>query len=1037
MALAINTNIASLNAQRNLGKTQGALTKSLERLSSGLRINSAKDDAAGFAIANRMTAQIRGLNQAARNANDGISLAQTAEGALQETTNILQRIRELSIQSANDSNSATDRKALQSETNQLIAELDRIAESTTFNSTKLLDGSFTSKAFHVGADAGQTISVSVAGATTEILGTNRVETNNTVGIAAAESARQTITDGVGLGTVQTDTDVGTAVAKAINTQTITVTAPEGTGIGDEDGLQTVSLTAGTDSAKSIADKLNALDGVVAYVSANSAEIDITEVLANAGNDAHAGDVVSFNLVAGEQTQSFSFSVDSVDLTTQTNFDTALDAAVLAINTANSNSDLTVTAVTGNNNALAVTSASGENIGIENFDVDDNATGTFGGTYTGWGADDTVAFDITFDGTVLNLTGMGGGGTPTTTLIANSIASELVNKGATDQGNGVYTIAGTTETLTITRVSDAFDIATTGEEDFVISNWAETDGDTNANSAILAVTSGTGTTGDASIQGGSVLTATLTPTIVETDTITFTGATVTETGGAGDEGAVITGTVTVSLESDMSIQSSVDGATTDAGGLFNVAANTNTTVGSSIITLGGAGGFANIASTGTISFDVDGTTVSYAVAGTDNTDVEYATGLKAALDAAGLDSSTYSVSGNGASVSILKLDGSAIAITNFADTAGDDATLAVSTGTGTGTLDPTNTLLDAGDSTKTSTTSVLLGSEGVSQGNNVTEQTLTIVGDDTVTVEIEENSTAKNIAAAINEESGVTGVTATAVTTATLSNLSANGTVSFNLYGKNTSELRISATVTTSDLNSLVGAINDNTGQTGITAELATSGTSIVLTSSTGEDIKIENFEHSSAITTNRTDTSTTNVLQSVRVTGGQSGSTYVTLTDGGNVSDSNDTDSTVIGGTVTLISAQTSFNVQSDIAATAGGLFTGVADQAQASEKTSVSQVDISTQAGANDAIEIIDGALSRVDVIRGDLGAMQNRFESTIANLQNVSENLSAARSRVMDADFAVETAALTKAQILQQAGIAMLAQANQLPQSVLSLLQ
>ena len=133
MALTINTNVASLNAQRNLGASQSNLNKSMQRLSSGLRINSAKDDAAGLAISDRMTAQIRGLNQAARNANDGISLAQTAEGALQESTNILQRMRELAVQSANDTNSASDRSSLNDEVGQLKAELDRIAQTTEFN----------------------------------------------------------------------------------------------------------------------------------------------------------------------------------------------------------------------------------------------------------------------------------------------------------------------------------------------------------------------------------------------------------------------------------------------------------------------------------------------------------------------------------------------------------------------------------------------------------------------------------------------------------------------------------------------------------------------------------------------------------------------------------------------------------------------------------------------------------------------------------------------------------------------------------------
>jgi len=170
MALTINTNVAALNAQRNLARSQGDLATSMERLSSGLRINSAKDDAAGLAISDRMTSQIRGLNQAARNANDGISLAQTAEGAMQESTNILQRIRELSVQAANATNSAADRSALQAEVNQLKTEMNRIAQSTTFNGLKILDGTFVAQQFQVGPNANETIGVSIKSMAADDLG---------------------------------------------------------------------------------------------------------------------------------------------------------------------------------------------------------------------------------------------------------------------------------------------------------------------------------------------------------------------------------------------------------------------------------------------------------------------------------------------------------------------------------------------------------------------------------------------------------------------------------------------------------------------------------------------------------------------------------------------------------------------------------------------------------------------------------------------------------------------------------------------------
>jgi flagellin len=178
MGLFINTNQSALNAQRQLNNTTSSLGRSFERLSSGLRINGAKDDAAGLSITTRFSAQIRGLNQAVRNSNDGISLAQTAEGALSETTNILQRIRELAVQSANDTNNGSDRSSLQAEVAQLKDELDRIAETTNFNGNKVLDGTFLSKDLQVGANVGETLTVNVRGAATTDLARQARYTGN-------------------------------------------------------------------------------------------------------------------------------------------------------------------------------------------------------------------------------------------------------------------------------------------------------------------------------------------------------------------------------------------------------------------------------------------------------------------------------------------------------------------------------------------------------------------------------------------------------------------------------------------------------------------------------------------------------------------------------------------------------------------------------------------------------------------------------------------------------------------------------------------
>jgi flagellin len=231
MAQVINSNIASLNAQRNLNANQSALSTSLERLSSGLRINSAKDDAAGLAISERFTSQIRGMNQAARNANDGISLAQTAEGALSVVSNNLQRIRELSVQSANATNSSTDRAALQAEVAQLKSEIDRVATTTQFNGVNLLDGTFTQQQFQVGANANQTITLSsLASAKTNDLGTSYLATSTGSAVSnAAFVAGDISINGISVGASVAGTGNGQAADSAW-AKAIAINATSGTGV---------------------------------------------------------------------------------------------------------------------------------------------------------------------------------------------------------------------------------------------------------------------------------------------------------------------------------------------------------------------------------------------------------------------------------------------------------------------------------------------------------------------------------------------------------------------------------------------------------------------------------------------------------------------------------------------------------------------------------------------------------------------------------------------------------------------------------------
>ncbi|MCA9538354.1 MAG: flagellin [Myxococcales bacterium] len=222
MGLFVNTNVASINAQRNLAASGRLVNRAYQRLSSGLRINSAKDDAAGLSISTRFTSQIRGLNQAARNTGDGLSMAQTIEGALQETTNILQRIRELSVQAASDINTEADRASLDDEVQALIEELDRIGETTTFNNQHVLNGEFVQSFFHVGANAWETIAVSVKDARPLSLGRAAVVTSVQVGTdALAKDANPILINGITLrstsavdDTVSTSFATGSAIAKA-------------------------------------------------------------------------------------------------------------------------------------------------------------------------------------------------------------------------------------------------------------------------------------------------------------------------------------------------------------------------------------------------------------------------------------------------------------------------------------------------------------------------------------------------------------------------------------------------------------------------------------------------------------------------------------------------------------------------------------------------------------------------------------------------------------------------------------------------------
>ena len=324
MASVLNTNMPSINTQRKLSKAQSALDKSLERLSSGLRINTARDDAAGLAISERMTAQVRGLTVATRNANDGVSMAQTAEGALAEMGDILQRIRELAVQSANATNSAGDRKSLNDEVNQLVAELNRFANTTEFNGMKLLNGDDPVSAFHVGANSNQTIVATTTDFRTSKYGSYQIG-NATVTAADAGAGKGVSISNAVTGASSLLQVSGAAVSKP---GVMTLNGPNASG--------TVSLTV-SDSAADIASKINSQDLTGIKATAR------TETMIGFSNGDYTIEISTTNATsnsANTATATISFSVPKIGSDAVGSSAEALTDAVNAFNEQSSKTGIT-------------------------------------------------------------------------------------------------------------------------------------------------------------------------------------------------------------------------------------------------------------------------------------------------------------------------------------------------------------------------------------------------------------------------------------------------------------------------------------------------------------------------------------------------------------------------------------------------------------------------------------------------------------------------------------------------------------------------
>ena len=862
MPLVINTNVAAINSQRQLMNSGGALDKSMERLSSGQRINSAKDDAAGLAISNRMTSQIRGIDQAIRNANDGISLIQTAEGALQETTNILQRMRELAIQAGNGIYSDNDRATLDAEVQQLISELNRIAESTSFNGQKLLDGTLGKVNLQVGSEAYQTIEMKIPSMNAKTLGMG-----STSGDVAGTHFSQALT-----GTSFKDGDI------LIN----------GKSIGAFNGA--------TDTFEELLANINErIEGVTA-----TAFNEVTTTTVGTGVSTVASPIV-FTLTNPDGTTS-AFTINDT---------TNMDELISAINTqsggvlqATKNESGLVTLANANGatitvsgagaaaglgtiaspsyGQIALTANNGQELVITQGPNATQSTVLTGGTWPGANA---VAGTITINGIDVTLT-------------AAAIATSVTEINAQTINTGVVaTDVGGVLVLTDTKGRDI----NIGGATASLSSVGLTAGSTSAPTLLEKL-------GFQETRTGSTVFG---QHITNSDSV--------RSFAFGD--LIING-VTISGEDTETLQGKVD----------NINAVSSET-----------GVIASLKAENTsnynplkLSTEITGTAPGAANAPGDEISIN---GIQVALT--GTTITQHVIDINAAS--------STTGVAAYLDTAGN----------------------------------LHLFSEGqinIAAGTTNGAAALTALG--------------LTAAAAAGTPPGSYSPSVTATT----------GSLRLN-------NTQISFT-NTDDLTTVIAEINAQQANTGVYASLNDLG-QLILNSNSAFTIDVGDVEGGKTLATLGLDTTLAGPLGAARATN------VLAAIELNSINDS-------------AISIQTTAN---------GLLATGLRSQNQSSSGagfgTAIGSINIRTEPNAQKAIGVIDKALETINDVRSQMGAINNRLEFTVNNLANVSEKTSASRSRITDADFAAETAALSRAQVLQQAATAMLAQANARPEQVLTLLR
>lgn len=1014
MPQIINTNIASINAQRNLDKSQSANQTALQRLSSGLRINSAKDDAAGLAISTRFTSQIKGLNVAVRNAGDGIALAQTAEGALGSINENLQRIRELAVQSANATNSDVDRDALQSEVDQLVAEITRTADETDFNGRKLLDGSF-SATFQTGANAGQTIDVSIAQLTADKLGAS-----DAVGVSAQ---------------------------------------------GSNNGLQNGDLTINGISISPSKSE----DDTSSFSNAEASAIAKAAAINRSSDETGVKAVVNENTVAGSEmtgaAANGTIKVNGVDVDIQTSADTATTraAVVQAINAVSDQTGVVAEDSGSDAGGVNLTASDGRNVTLD--------LGGLTAAQTGLAAADTYegGFTLIADGDVDKIE-IGGGDNTGNGNIENS---GLV-RGTYEAGVGQLTTKSVTETDGVT-IANPISLAGTQTTSFA-GSAGEFFGVANGTvEETLTITASDGQTVTISTAAASDITLAAS---------TGFGADVIAAGLNSLDGVEASAETKIRITSFSSSSGSLSFRDSGTGG-----ENLGTISFTSSSDLEDLNAAINALTTGTLVAEFVNSTDSGTAGGelyvtdvTGNTLVTYSSAANTSLDIATSNGTAYSAnttfgaaSTTAVVVSVGYLKDTDVTDENISSVAFNSNLTGVSTANLTTGLASVffssagyaagNTASGDNSNNQTVTASLaglgdgdlVLNGVAIQAADPLTDTASAVKGSDGSTIQTsKKEASAIAVAAAINEVSGETGVTAEVESTVVVGGNGSNTTGANANPGNyavgDTGRLYINGVDigvisladdgsggvdTEASRTAAIDAINAKAGQTGVTAE--DNGVSVTLTAADGRNISVavDNDEANNAgsgegfgaligldATVNgigEADIGTSTSANTTGARGSQSeGATYETTY--GNV--------TLKSASAIDVGVGTDGKDELDKLGLTAGTFGGGEDG------QFLKDIDISTFEGATEALTAIDNAIGQVASQRADLGAIQNRLSSTVSNLQITSENLNAANSRIQDADFAAETAELQRTNVLQQAGISVLAQANAAGQQVLSLL-